>query len=305
VLLIEDNRVDATLGSGFPSAEDHNRFNEHVERRKLIGIEFDDAHARISASEASEQGKSYDSLPVFRAALYDSYQLLQWRGFRKAASDLSHELLRLNAVDQSMFYAILSEDNEACKAVARYLRYANNNKLVSGAVRASLDICHLARHVHGACSFVQELGDAMPDQYVADWLKRLVPNRTHPINTWHDKKFVDDAWKATAALVPAASAEHSDAIVDEILQGQKWQSNAINRDETFPVLTAALLSMSRDKCQHLIGQVLPHATHSPPSHDYQSAIMFLARIADKWPEFKDTIADTLFTTDKGVPHILI
>jgi hypothetical protein len=302
---IEQNRLDAAFGQGFPLEDDVERHYGQIDRRNLLGITFRDSRALLAAAGASASGKNYDSLPVYSNALFKAYRFYNWRDIRQASEDLARELLRIKNPIDAVFYMMLSEDKEIAQEVADYLRSENNPDSVLKVVTKLTRVSHLSRHTAVACEFLSRLDDAIPDPAVSEWLARLRVARELPGMSPVERWISDPAWSATKALLPGATADQADGVISEVLGHPRWSGHDLMRREFYPVLQAAAEVASEKAIKKLIDAVIPHVISTTPGHDLDRAVSLLIAIAERSSELKAAVAAKISRTGKiGIPPLL-
>jgi len=304
-LIIEQNRAEVCFGNGLSGWDELERHYGQIDRRHVLGITLGHADAILDAGVASQAGRNYDSLPVYNSLLFETYRSFDWHQTREAAEYLCRELLRLGEPVQAAFCAVLSESKDAAHLVANHLRALNDSAVLAAALEKITETARLSRHVTLSCHFLDELGDAIPDRFVAVWIDRLGPARRLPGVTVADDWVAEPAWKATSKLLHGASLPHAQSVVEEVLRHPRWATSDIARLRFYEVLEAAVSAIGEPASRRLVKAVVPHVTASPPGHDFRKALRLLTVVVDRWPSQKAEIRKNLFRRGRRLPHLLV
>ena len=286
--VVEEVRMTADLQIGRSGETDHARRTRYWDRQRQFGRPDKTAGRLRGADRASHEGRNYDSLPVYTAALRAARRRFRWSEARQAARDLVAERAGLRDWRSAAHAVLLAADPETGRKFGGRLRGADRPEVVA-VCRHLLNHSHLLLHRVAAAEAFIGLGDAVPEEIAAEVLGWSEAGRNTP---WRAVPGLrrDLWWKLAATVVPVAGPDRADLLL--IAASDRLIADGQDHDGAGAALAAAASACSAEGGAAWLDRL---GIDGPPPPVAETFLDALLRVVHEYEELKPAARSFLFT----------
>jgi hypothetical protein len=277
-LILSDNRH---MLSTFLERTSGRDFYFTVDARRIANVDLWDASTLLEATEAADEDKHFQALPLVWGEYLRAYRTGSWRSLLVTGRHLAQEFLRLHALDEAALQAAIARDDKLAKKIGDELVSSLDRELIQKTIEKLLRFTNLSKHARGTAEILKCIADVLPNGQVNSIFEWLLTRAGTLPDDWATSNSLKAIWEALRAVAFRLNAEQAERLVRAAVSHRLWRERqSIHREIMLESLHRVVDKLDSDTLRFLAAAVIPVVTEFRDDRDYIEAINLACAVAE-------------------------